>query len=108
LQRRVEFSRSPVVIETPTAEPTPVESKVLVQAGFTILGEWKKLSDAEFALDANAPSDPGVYAFALDDVIVYVGLTQTGLKTDLDHYRCGHQRQRTSDRVKKAHIGGVK
>jgi hypothetical protein len=100
LHQRVEIERSPVVIEAPET-PEPVHSDILVAAGFRKLGEFKKLSEAEFRLDANAPQDPGVYAFALDEVIVYVGLTQTGLKTRLDHYRRGHHRQRTSARVKK-------
>lgn len=100
LQNRVPIERSPVVIET-MESPKPVLAEFLVGAGFNLLGEWKKLSDAEFELDARAPRDPGVYAFALDDVIVYVGITQTGLKTRLDHYKRGHERQKTSARVKK-------
>jgi hypothetical protein len=30
-------------------------------------------------LDAKAPRVPGVYAFVVDDVVVYVGLTKNGL-----------------------------
>jgi len=99
LQHRVEVDRAPVIIET-VENPKPVLSEFLIAAGFKALGEWKKLSDAEFELDARAPKYPGVYAFTLDNVIVYVGLTQTGLKTRLDHYRRGHIRQKTSARVK--------
>jgi|SRR6185437_5137264 len=104
LQYRIEIERSPVVVEA-IANPKPVPSEFLVAAGFRVLGEWKKLSDAEFELDARAPKDPGVYAFTLDNIIVYVGLTQTGLKTRLDHYRRGHERQKTSARVKELIIG---
>jgi hypothetical protein len=99
LQYRVAIDRSPVIVEA-TEHPKPIASVFLIDAGFQVLGEWKKLSDAEFELDARAPKDPGVYAFALDNIIVYVGLTQTGLKTRLDHYRRGHKRQKTSARVK--------
>jgi len=99
LQYRVAIDRSPVIVEA-TEHPKPIASEFLIDAGFQVLGEWKKLSDAEFELDARAPKDPGVYAFALDNIIVYVGLTQTGLKTRLDHYRRGHKRQKTSARVK--------
>jgi len=98
LRYRVEIDRSPVVVEA--KQYKPVLAEFLISAGFQVLGEWKKLSDAEFELDARAPKDPGVYAFALDGLIVYVGLTQTGLKTRLDHYRRGHKRQKTSARVK--------
>jgi hypothetical protein len=99
LHYRVEVDRAPVVIES-VENPKPISSSVLTNAGFKKLGEWKKLSDAEFDLDAHAPIDPGVYAFTLDDTIVYIGLTQTGLKTRLNHYRRGHARQKTSARVK--------
>jgi hypothetical protein len=104
LQRQVQIERAPVVIEAPE-KPEPVHSDILIAAGFRKLGEFKKLSDAEFDLDAHAPIEPGVYAFALNNLIVYVGLTQTGLKTRLDHYRRGHERQRTSSRVKKLILG---
>jgi excinuclease UvrABC nuclease subunit len=103
----VEIERSPVIIEAPET-PELVHSDILVAAGFRRLGEFKKLSEAEFGLDTHAPKDPGVYAFALDEVIVYVGLTQTGLKTRLDHYRRGHHRQKTSARVKKLILGELK
>src|SRR6185312_12549579 len=104
LQYRVEVDRAPVVIQA-TRNITPTSSSVLTSAGFKKLGEWKKLSDAEFELDTHAPKDPGVYAFTLDDVIVYIGLTQTGLKTRLDHYRRGHERQKTNARVKGLILG---
>jgi hypothetical protein len=104
LQYRVEIDRSPVIVET-NDNPKPVPTEFLTSAGFKILGEWKKLSEAEFELDARAPKEPGVYAFALDNIIVYIGLTQTGLKTRLDHYRRGHKRQKTSARVKGLILG---
>jgi hypothetical protein len=80
-QYRVEIDRTPVIVET-NDNPKPVPTEFLTSAGFKVLGEWKKLSEAEFELNARAPKDPGVYAFALDNIIVYIGLTQTGLKTD--------------------------
>jgi len=48
---------------------------------------------------SKAPSLPGVYAFIVDDVVVYVGLTLSGLKTRFDQYRRGHKGQRTSSRI---------
>jgi hypothetical protein len=100
LRNQVFVARSAVVIET-KEHPKNISSQFLISAGFSLLGEWKKLSEAEFELDARAPREPGVYAFALDDVIVYVGITQTGLRTRLDHYKRGHVRQKTSARVKR-------
>lgn len=84
-----------------TIEPhQPTPGAFLLEAGFVHLGCWVYAGDGEFTLSARAPSKPGVYAFLLDGIVVYVGLTQTGLSTRLGHYRRGHKRQRTSARVK--------
>jgi hypothetical protein len=97
---KVEIERSPVVVELADEEIEPVNGEFLIRAGFSLLGRWTQPSAGEILLSAKAPNDPGVYAFVLEGVVVYVGLTQTGLKTRMDHYRRGHERQRTSRRVK--------
>jgi excinuclease UvrABC nuclease subunit len=40
-------------------------------------------ADGEMTLDGTAPTDPGVYAFVLNDVVMYIGLTNNSLKTRL-------------------------
>jgi len=72
----------------------------LIDAGFVRIGQWTSVSDEAFALDSVAPRDAGVYAFVVDGVISYVGLTQRGLRGRMSHYVRGHSRQRTSARVK--------
>jgi hypothetical protein len=99
LRRQVEAEREPVTID---AEPAPREdtgAKVLADAGFQFLGEWTIDPESLIRLDAKAPTAPGVYAFVVDDVVVYVGLTISGLRTRLDQYRRGHKGQRTSSRI---------
>ncbi|MBY5318235.1 GIY-YIG nuclease family protein [Rhizobium leguminosarum] len=104
LQKEVRLEREPVVIEvdeeegTPTAVP-PTSWEVLLRAGFHFLGEWQP-EDEGFVLDATAPVDKGVYSFVVDDVVMYVGLTQRGLRGRLNAYRRGYERQRTNARVK--------
>lgn len=49
-----------------------------MRAGFRFLGEWKGENE-DFQIDAKAPVDAGVYSFIVDDVVMYVGLTQRGL-----------------------------
>jgi excinuclease UvrABC nuclease subunit len=71
----------------------------LTQAGFQFLGEWTGNPDGTILLHAPAPSAPGVYAFVVDDVVVYVGLTLSGLRIRFDQYRRGHEGQRTSARI---------
>lgn len=79
-------------------EPWPMQN--LVDAGFSLLGECRANGDGAFAFTAQAPTDAGVYAFAVDGIIHYVGLTRFGLRTRLGHYVYGHERQKTSARVK--------
>ncbi|MES0038623.1 hypothetical protein NKJ74_25730 [Mesorhizobium sp. M0046] len=52
---------------------------VLIKAGFRPVGEWTRLSDEAFHLSERAPNEPGIYAFAVDGAVKYIGLTQTGL-----------------------------
>lgn len=84
LRREVEAEREPV--EADAAAPPREDSSwtVLTDARFQFLGEW---------------TVPGVYAFVVDDIVVYVGLTLSGLKTRLDQYRRGHKGQKTSSRI---------
>jgi hypothetical protein len=79
--------------------PAPRSWSVLTEAGFEFIGEWTHDPESLLWLDAKAPSAPGVYAFVVDDVVVYVGLTLSGLKTRFDQYRRGHKGQRTSSRI---------
>jgi hypothetical protein len=51
-------------------------------------------------LDNRAPGKPGVYAFIVDEAVVYVGLTNNGFHAHLEGYRRGHEGQRTNARVK--------
>jgi hypothetical protein len=45
-------------------------------------------------LDAKATRVPGVYAFVVDDVVVYVGLTKSGPHIRFEQYCRGHKHQR--------------
>jgi hypothetical protein len=71
------------------------------QPGFRLLGGWTHDPESTFRLDAKAPREPCVYAFVVDDIMVYVGLTKRGLHTRFEQYRRGHVRQRTSARINK-------
>lgn len=101
LQREVAFEREPVEVTVADEPAAETSWEVLLRAGFSFLGEWTPDGDGAFRLDATAPADAGVYAFVVDDVVKYVGLTQRGLRSRLDGYRRGHERQRTNARVKR-------
>ncbi|HYI38990.1 MAG TPA: GIY-YIG nuclease family protein [Allosphingosinicella sp.] len=83
------------------AAATPFPASRLIEAGFVRIGQWNLVSDGAFVLDSIAPTDAGVYAFVVDGTVVYVGVTQGGLRRRMGHYVRGHERQRTSSRVKR-------
>jgi hypothetical protein len=84
----------------PRLERIAWQREQLLDAGFVLLGEWRSTSDAGFELSTVAPVDAGVYAFVVDGAVRYIGLTQTGIRSRLGHYKYGYARQRTSARVK--------
>ncbi len=79
-------------------EPWPVER--LFGAGFEFVAQCELLEKTSFSYSALAPSEAGVYAFAVNGFIKYVGLTRFGLRTRLGHYVYGHAAQATSARIK--------
>lgn len=98
---KVEAEREPVLVDAAPASREATSWEVLLRAGFQLLGEWTQEPVSAIKLDAKAPTEPGVYAFVLDDVVAYVGLTNSTLRTCLDQYRRGHAQQRTRARVNK-------
>jgi hypothetical protein len=99
LRRQAEAEREPVEVDAAPAPREDTASTILTEAGFVNIGEWTQDPESLLRLDAKAPSSPGVYAFVVDEIVVYVGLTLNGLKTRFDQYRRGHKGQRTSSRI---------
>lgn len=48
-----------------------------------------------------APTEPGVYTFVVDDIVMYVGLSNNSLRMTFEQYRYGHEGQRTRARLKE-------
>lgn len=94
---RNDLSKPRAASITTQAQPWPIER--LLAAGFERLGVCSLLADS-FEYSAKAPNKPGVYAFSVDGVVAYIGLTRGTLRTRLGHYVYGHARQKTSHRVK--------
>jgi hypothetical protein len=101
LRCQVEMEREPVIVDTTLAPRETTSWEVLLKAGFDFLGEWTLSPDGAIKMDQRAPGKPGVYAFVIDDLVVYVGLTNNGLQSRLDGYRRGHEGQPTNARVNK-------
>lgn len=100
LKCEAEAEREPVEVDAAPAPREDTAWTVLTEAGFQFIGEWTQDPESLIRLDAKAPALPGVYAFIVDDVVVYVGLTLNGLKTRFDQYRRGHKGRKTSSRIK--------
>ena len=69
-------------------------------AGFKPAGEW--LADGE-GIKLSIRPDKGratVYVFLLDGVVVYIGKTETCLRSRMSGYRNGRGTQRTNIRVR--------
>lgn len=83
----------------PPARPWPMRK--LMMAGFELISECQLGESDAFQYSHRAPPGAVVYAFAVEGMVKYVGLTRFGLRTRLGHYVHGHEGQRTSARVKK-------
>jgi len=101
LRRPREAEREPVAVPAIPAPREAVSCEVLLTAQFRAVGEWARGSEDSLVLNGTPPSDPGVYAFSVDDAVAYVGVASLGLSRRFGSYRRGHARQRTSARVKK-------
>jgi hypothetical protein len=79
-------------------ELNPVEQ--LKESGFRHVGSWLS-HDGKIKLDFNPEMGRAtVYAFLLDGVLVYVGLTQTCFYRRMQGYRNGKGTQRTNVRIR--------
>lgn len=73
--------------------------EVLREAGFERVGAWQADGAGGIVLDCRAPNNPGVYAFAVDDLIKYIGVSRAGLRSRMSNYRAGQKGQKTSARI---------
>lgn len=82
----------------PRAKP-PLATTELLAGGFVLSSRWK-LSDAmQLTLEKPVPKDVGVYAFAREAVVLYVGVATMGLAKRLYFYAKPGVTQRTSQRL---------
>jgi hypothetical protein len=95
LRRQVKAQREPMMPDPAPKSRAAASWEFLTSAGFRLLGEWTRDPKSALRLDAKAPRVPGVYAFVADDVVVYVGLTKSGLPTRFEQYRQRHKVLRT-------------
>jgi hypothetical protein len=96
LRRQVKVHRETVTVGRAPKWRAAASWEVLTNAGFRLLGEWTSDPASVLRLEAKAPRVPCVYAFVVDDLVVYVGLSKSGLHTRFEQYRQRHKCERTS------------
>lgn len=99
---QVEAMREPVAVDATPPSPPEASIETLLEGGFQVLGEWVLEQESGMRLNAQAPIEPGVYSFAVEDLVTYVGLTNNGLRGRFEQYRRGHESQTTNARVKRS------
>lgn len=80
----------------------------LVAAGFTEVGCWELNDARDLTHSIDLPRKPGVYAFAIDGIVQYVGLASRSLHQRLGFYRKPGPSQRTNIRLNeviRGHLG---
>lgn len=80
---------------------SPCYASNLAKAGFAVIGKWQLCHKNGMRVNEDLPPDSGVYAFLVDDCLYYIGVTQRGIKSRLDGYARGYERQTTNARIKK-------
>jgi hypothetical protein len=83
---------------TVTTKP-PLLVEELVRAGFEFCGRWVRSEAGDPMVDRPLPKSVGVYAFAKDGTVLYVGVATMGLAKRLYFYAKPGITQRTSQRL---------
>jgi hypothetical protein len=95
----------PTAREAPKTAAPPLPAKPILTAqallagGFERTSRWVLAPDGHLALEVPLPRQPGVYAFVLMGLAVYVGIASSGLANRLKFYIRPGVTQRTSQRV---------
>ena len=67
----------------------------LLDAGFRHIGRWAQDGET-IVLEGQVPGGAGVYAFAINEAVMYVGVASRSLKQRLSFYRNAGPTQRTN------------
>ncbi|OBQ67975.1 GIY-YIG nuclease family protein [Mesorhizobium erdmanii] len=82
-----------------TGGKPPLQVSDLLAGGFEHVGSWILSRDQRLVVDRELPKAVGVYAFAKQDVVLYVGVATMGLAKRLYFYGRPGVSQRTSLRI---------
>jgi hypothetical protein len=81
--------------------------EILTDAGFRRVCDWT-LDGERISLSTRPPAGHAVYAFVVQNVVVYVGLTKNCLRRRMYGYQKGAGAQRTNVRVRNLIIDSLR
>lgn len=84
---------------TPRATKPTLTVAAIVTAGFKLSAHWGLTETGGLAIAPRLPSAPGVYAFAKDGIVLYVGVATMGLAKRVYFYGKPGVTQQTSLRI---------
>jgi hypothetical protein len=85
-------------VPAPVARRPDLTKTLLLRSGFAEIGEWGRVGD-KLVLPAALPDHLGVYAFVIDDIVMYVGVAKMGLRKRIYFYANPGPTQKTSLRL---------
>jgi hypothetical protein len=90
---------APKTIAPPLPAKPILTAQALLAGGFELTSRGVLTEDGRLGLESPLPSQPGVYAFVMKGLAVYVGIAASGLANRLKFYVRPGVTQRTSQRV---------
>jgi hypothetical protein len=69
-----------------TEEEAVISTEQLITTGFRLAGRWESRDGLTMIRSFEVGKAPGVYAYAVDGVVMYVGSAQRGLQRRMRHY----------------------
>jgi hypothetical protein len=91
---------SAVVVEVAPPIRAPLPPRLLLDGGFAKVSCWRRSGGDDLVLDKPLPKEPGVYAFADREVVLYIGVATMGLAKRLYFYSKPGVSQKTNHRIK--------
>lgn len=90
---------TPRLVKPPITSKPPLDVQTLLNSGFQRASEWSLDDAGVLVLTEALPNGVGVYAFARDGVVLYVGVATMGLAKRVYFYAKPGVSQRTSLRL---------
>ncbi|MBR0684659.1 GIY-YIG nuclease family protein [Bradyrhizobium manausense] len=82
-----------------TSTKPPLVTSELLSGGFKLSSRWHLSETLELRLEQSMTNEVGVYAFAKENIVLYVGVATMGLAKRLYFYAKPGSTQRTSQRL---------